>query len=141
MKWNLYKNKNDLLRKISYWSAIAEDELGDFSEFVGLYEQLAEKGVFRIFEDEYEKSVFAFMVAPDLRGGLYLGELFMYIKPEYRGSISFFKSMIKNIENYAKNEGCNAIEIGSNCGYKDDKTINALVRLFGYKHYSVRKEI
>lgn len=141
MNWILHRDSDILKKKIAQWSKVAEDELGDLSGYSNVYKVFNDQGVFRLFEEDGQRAIFAFLISPDFRGGKSLCELFMYVKPEARGSMCLFKSMIRTVEKYAKEQGCTAIEIGSNCGYRDEKTIEILTRFFGYNHYSVRKEI
>lgn len=137
----LYEQHDDVDKRIDYWHDKMKSELGAFPGFVSFYKKLNDAGVFKIFEDDTGKAMFAFMITDNMRGGTALCEAFMYVLPENRGSIKLFKSMIENVENYAKEIRCKTIEIGANAGYKDEKTLDILRRIFGYKSYSVWKEL
>lgn len=141
INWVLYDKPEDISQRIDHWVEIVKKELGEFPSFVAFYKQMNEAGNFKIFEDDEGRAMFAFMVIDDMRGGTAFCEAFMYILPEARGSLGLFKSMIKNVESYARKLGCQSIEIGANAGYRDEKTLDILRRFFGYKSYSVWKEL
>lgn len=124
-----------------YWVNETKKEFCSVDGFVDLYKKFLDSGSFRVMVDDENRGIFAFIVIDDFRGQKTICELFMMIKKENRGSIKLFKDMIKSIESYAIENKINAIEIGSNIGYNDESVIKILTKLFGYKHYSVRKEI
>ena len=98
----------------------------------GLFFTLAEQGTLRFYIPEGEKGVMAYCIVPDFRGGLSVNELFMYIKPEHRGSIKLFKELVNHVEQVAKENGCGSVRIASNIGYDDQKVLRVL-KLFGYE--------
>ena len=130
-------------RKILKWAKLAQDELKCFKnldETVAYVEKLAELGMVHIEELYNERGVVAYMIVPDFRGNMYCSELFMYIKPEYRGDIGLFNEVIKIIEQAAKENSCKFITIGANIGYRDEKLLKILSR-YGYKPDTLKKEI
>lgn len=130
-------------RKILKWAKMAQDELKCFKnldETVAYVEKLAELGMVHIEELNNERGVVAYMIVPDFRGNMYCSELFMYVKPEYRGDIKLFNKIINKIEQAAKENSCKFITIGANIGYRDEKLLKVLSR-YGYKPDTLKKEI
>ena len=97
-----------------------------------LFCTLAQQGNVLYYIPENRKGVMAYCICPDFRGGLTVNELFMYIKPEYRGNIKLFKGLVNHIEQVAKDNNCASVRIASNIGYNDQKVLRVL-KLFGYE--------
>ena len=130
-------------RKILKWAKIAQDELNCFDnldETVTYVERLAELGMLHIEELYNERGVVAYMIVPDFKGNKLCSELFMYIKPEFRGDITLFNEVIKIMEQGAEENNCKFVTIGDNIGYRDDKLLRILSH-YGYKVDTVKKEI
>lgn len=128
----------NIKEEISYWINEAQKDLHCFeteekknkTEFI--FNQLADQGNVLYYIPEGRKGIIAYCITPDFRGGLTVNELFMYIKPEYRGSIKLFKELVEHIEQAAKDSGCDSVRIASNIGYNDQKVLKVL-KLFGYE--------
>jgi len=130
-------------RKILKWTKMAQDELDcfdDLDDTVAYVSKLAEMGMLKAEELSDERGVVAYMIVPDFRGNLLCSELFMYIKPEYRGDIGLFNEVVKIMEEAAKENNCKFVTIGANIGYRDDKLLKILSH-YGYKPDTVKKEI
>ena len=130
-------------RKILKWAKLAQEELNCFDNLdntVEYVKKLDEADLLHIEELSDERGVVAYMFCPDMRGNMICSELFMYIKPEYRGDIKLFKRIVEIMEQAAKENNCKFVTIGSNIGYRDDKLLSLLSR-FGYKPDTVKKEI
>lgn len=128
----------DIYEEISYWIETAQNDLHCFPS-----EEAAEsvKNIFKLFAQQNQllfyipegrKGVMAYCIVPDFRGGMTVNELFMYIKPEYRGSIKLFKELVNHVEKVAKENNCGSVRIASNIGYNDQKVLRVL-KLFGYE--------
>ena len=128
----------DVFQEIDYWLDEAENDLHCFGteerkeNVKNLFYALAEQGQVLYYISEGRKGIMGYCIGPDFRGGLTVNELFMYIKPEYRGSIKLFKELINHVEQVAKENNCSSVRIASNIGYDDDKVLRVL-KLFGYK--------
>lgn len=130
-------------RKILKWAKLAQEELNCFDNLDNTVEyvnKLDEVGLLHFEELSDERGVVAYIFCPDMRGNTICSELFMYIKPEYRGDIKLFKRIVEIMEQAAKENNCKFVTIGSNIGYRDDKLLSLLSR-FGYKPDTVKKEI
>ena len=130
-------------RKILKWAKLAQEELNCFDNLdntVEYVKKLDEAGLLHAEELSDERGVVAYIFCPDMRGNTICSELFMYIKPEYRGDIKLFKRIVEIMEQAAKENNCKFVTIGSNIGYRDDKLLSLLSR-FGYKPDTVKKEI
>lgn len=130
-------------RQILKWAKIAQDELKCFKnldETVSYVEKLAELGMIHYEELYNERGVVAYMIVPDFKGNMLCSELFMYIKPEFRGDIKLFREIINIMEDAAQENNCKFITIGANIGYRDDKLLKILSR-YGYKTDTVKKEL
>lgn len=130
-------------RKILKWAKIAQEELNCFQRLDNTVEyvnKLAEMNMLKVEELSDERGVVAYMIVPDFRGNMLCSELFMYIKPEYRGDMRLFNEIIKIMEQAAKENGCKFVTIGANIGYRDDKLLRILSH-YGYKPDTVKKEI
>jgi GNAT superfamily N-acetyltransferase len=131
------------VERIQYWLAIASDELKTFTDPFRVGEVF--NGLDRIdqlhaYELDGEKGVIAYAITDDMLGGLAVCELFMYIKPEYRGSVRLFKELVNHLEQVAKENNCSCVKIASNIGFKDDTVLKILQR-WGYKTDSVSKKV
>lgn len=128
----------DLLDEIDYWVEEAENDLHCFgteerkNSVKALFTILVQQGNTYCHIPEGRKGIMAYCVTPDFRGGMTVNELFMYIKPEYRGSLKLFKELINEIERFAKENGYPSVRIASNIGYNDQKVLRVL-KLFGYE--------
>lgn len=130
-------------RKILKWAKLAQDELKCFSNLndtVDYVTRLADMNMLKVEELSDERGVVAYMIVPDFRGNMLCSELFMYIKPEYRGDMRLFNEVIKIMEQAAKENSCKFVTIGANIGYRDDKLLRILSH-YGYKPDTVKKEI
>ncbi len=129
--------------KIQYWLALANGELNSFTDAYkigALFNALDDAGYLEVFELEDEKGVIAYTISDDMLGGDSLCELFMYIRPEFRGDIRLFKKLITHLEEKAKELECSSVKIASNIKYKDEAVLRILQR-WGYKVDTVSKEV
>lgn len=128
----------DIYEEIEYWADVAQNDLHCFPS-----EEAKEsvKDLFKLFNSQEQlliytlpekKGVIFYCIIPDFRGGMCVSELFMYIKPEYRGSIKLFKELVTHLEQVAKEKNCASVRIASNIGYNDQKVLRVL-KLFGYE--------
>lgn len=126
----------NIIEEIDYWIEQAKNDLDCFREggeeqirqiMTGLYQT----GQLRWYFLEEKKGIMVYIIAPDFRGGMCVNELFMYIKPEFRGKIRLFKELIEHLEDVAKKENCASVRIASNIGYNDSLVLRCLQR-FGY---------
>ena len=130
-------------RKVLKWAELAQKELNCFKNLnwtVEYIENLDKLGMLHIEELKGDKGVVAYIFCPDMKGNTICSELFMYIKPEYRGDIKLFRELIDIMERAAKENNCKFVTIGSNIGYRDDKLLRLLSR-YGYKPDTVKKEV
>lgn len=130
-------------RQILKWAKIAQDELKCFknlNETVSYVEKMAAAGLLHVEELYNERGVVAYIIVPDFKGNMLCSELFMYVKPEFRGDIKLFREIINIMEEAAQENNCKFITIGANIGYRDDKLLNILSR-YGYKTDTVKKEL
>lgn len=127
----------DIYEEINYWVEQAQSDLHCFPDDAAV-EQV--KSLFTMFADQKQllyyipegrKGIMAYAIIPDFRGGMCVSELFMYIKPEHRGSIRLFKELVEHLENVAKETNCTSVRIASNIGYDDSKVLRVLQH-FGY---------
>jgi len=131
------------VERIQYWLAIASDELKTFTDpyRVGeVFNALDNLDLLMSYELDGEKGVIAYTITDDMLGGLAVAELFMYIKPEYRGNVRLFKELVNHLEQVAKENNCSCVKIASNIGFKDDTVLKILQR-WGYKTDSVSKKV
>ena len=131
----------DIKADAEYWVTLVDDDLHCFSDaeqvkqiIIGLHGQ----GLIQKYELPDRKGIMVFAVTPDFRGGLSLNEVFMYIKPEYRGNIRLFKQLIDYVETYARVHNIPSVRLASNIGYDDDKVLRVLQH-WGYKTDAVVK--
>lgn len=128
----------DIREEIKYWIEQAQTELNCFNPDGGkeyVYETilaLNTQGVLRYYHLEGKKGVMAYVVMPDFRGYKSVQEVFMYIMPEYRGSLKLFKELVEYLEDVAKVEGAKSVRIASNIGY-NDQTVLRCLKHFGYQ--------
>ncbi len=130
-------------RTILKWAGLAQRELNCFNDLnhtVNYINELAKAGLLHYKELSGDKGVVAYIFCPDFRGNTICSEVFMYVRPEHRGSIKTFKQVIDIMEQAAKENNCKYVAIGSNIGYRDDKLLTLLPR-YGYKPDTVKKEI
>jgi hypothetical protein len=128
----------DVDKEIDYWCETAQNDLHCFpddkalEEVKNLFKLLYAQGQLKWYFDKDKKGIMVYGITPDFRGGLSVNELFMYIKPEYRGSIRLFKELVNHLEEVAKENNCGSVRIASNIGYDDQKVLRVL-KLFGYE--------
>ena len=130
-------------RKILKWLKEAQDELNcfdDLDDTVKRATELLNCGMLHIEELPDDKGVVSYLFCPDFRGNMICSEMFMYVRPEYRGSVKTFKQVIDIMEQAGKENNCKYVSIGSNIGYRDDKLLKLLSH-FGYKVDTVKKDI
>lgn len=135
----------DVLKEIDYWIEQADKELHCFAD--GGQEQvkniivnLYNLGQLKWYFLEDKKGLMVYCVSPDFRGNLSVNELFMYIKPEHRGSIKLFKELIDHLEAYAIVCGAKSVRVASNIGYNDQVVLKVLQR-WGYLTDVVVKQV
>ena len=126
----------DVLKEIDYWIEQAKNDLDCFRE--GGEEQARQImtyfyniGQLRWHTLEDKKGIIVYVIVPDGRGGMCVNEVFMYIKPEFRGKIRLFKELVEHLEEVAIKENCVSVRIASNIGYNDAVVLKCLQR-FGY---------
>lgn len=125
-------------KELNYWITLAQDELHCFpsdeavESVKALFRCFNEQKLLHWYCDKDKKGVMAYCITPDFRGGMCVNELFMYIKPESRGSIKLFKELVNHLEQVAKESQCSSVRIASNIGYDDQKVLRVL-KLFGYE--------
>lgn len=128
----------DVEQEIDYWFETAQNDLHCFptdeayESVKDLFKLLNSQGQLKWYFDKDKKGIMVYCIIPDFRGGMCVNELFMYIKPEYRGSIRLFKELVNHLEQVAKETGCASVRIASNIGYDDQKVLRVL-KLFGYE--------
>ena len=128
----------DIYQEIEYWIETAQNDLHcfpseDAKESVkNLFISLAKQNIILYYIPEKRQGIMAYCIVPDFRGGMTVSELFMYIRPEYRGSIKLFKELVNHVEQVAKENNCSSVRIASNIGYNDQKVLRVL-KLFGYE--------
>ena len=134
----------DLYEEIDYWMNLIDAELHCFET-----EERKEivRKIYRFFADTNnlfyyylpdKKGMISYSFTFDSKGVMALHELFMYIKPEHRGSFKLFRELIKHVEQAAKEKNCRSIRIGANLNFKDEKILIAL-KYFGYAPDTVVK--
>lgn len=121
------------------WVNIAQEDLHCFENPQHTFEMVRGLAQFLHIEEIEDKGVVAYIIYPDFRGRKALSEVFMYVRPEYRGGV-LFRDIIRRMERAAEKNACKIINIGSNIGYKDDKLLR-LLTLMGYKVDTVSKEL
>lgn len=126
----------DIEKEIDYWVETAQEDLHCFPDdkvdsVKELFKAINQSGQLLYYIPEDKKGIMVYCIVPDFRGGMTVNELFMYIKPEYRGSIKLFKKLVNHVEQVAKDNNCGSVRIASNIGYNDAKVLRVL-QLFGY---------
>lgn len=131
------------VNEINYWINLADKELNCFT---------AKERVFQLFYNLYQanllkwyflpekKGIIVYCITDDFRGGLTVNELFMYIKPEFRGNIRLFKELINHLETVAKEQQIKTVRIASNIGYSDSQVLRVLQH-WGYHTDVVVKDM
>ncbi len=128
----------DFEKELNYWIEQAQLDLHCFPNDEAMN---SVKGLFKLFNannqlkwycDKDRKGIMVYSILPDFRGGMCVNELFMYIKPEHRGSIKLFKELVNHLEQVAKETNCGSVRIASNIGYDDQKVLRVL-KIFGYE--------
>lgn len=127
----------DIDKEIDYWFSTAQNDLHCFpsdealESVKELFKAFNAQGQLKYYFLEEKKGLMVYCIIPDFRGGMCVNELFMYIKPEHRGSIRLFKELVDHLEQVAKETNCASVRIASNIGYNDQKVLRALTH-FGY---------
>ena len=126
----------DVLKEIDYWVELADSELHCFAndgkeQVKQIIVNLYNLGQLRWYFLEDKKGIMVYVITPDFRGEMSVNELFMYIKPEYRGKIRLFKELVTHLEAIAITQNCKSVRIASNIGYNDALVLKCLQR-FGY---------
>lgn len=128
----------DVEKEIDYWFETAQNDLHCFptqealESVKAMFKLLHAQNQLKWHFDNEKRGIMVYCITPDFRGGLSVNELFMYIKPEYRGSIKLFKELVNHLEEVANETGCASVRIASNIGYDDQKVLRVL-KLFGYE--------
>lgn len=128
----------DIEKEIDYWIETAQNDLHCFpsdealESVKSLFKAVNSQGQLKYYILDDKKGLMVYCITPDFRGGLSVNELFMYIKPEYRGSVKLFKKLVNHLEEVANETGCASVRIASNIGYDDQKVLRVL-KLFGYE--------
>lgn len=126
----------DVMKEIDYWIEQADSDLHCFADggkdqvkqiIVNLYNT----NQLRWYFLEDKKGLMVYVITPDFRGDMSVNEIFMYIKPEYRGKIRLFKELVTHLEAIAITQNCKSVRIASNIGYNDALVLKCLQR-FGY---------
>lgn len=136
----------NVFEEIDYWLEQLQQDLNCYDteekkETVrSIFYFFAEQKQLKYYILDGRKGIIGYCIQPDFKGEISLNELFLYIKPEYRGSIKLFKELIGHIEQVAKDNNCTSVRIGANLKYKDQKILKAL-KLFGYEIDAVVKYI
>lgn len=136
----------DVFEEIDYWINTLQDEIHCYEteekkEFVkSLFVELVKQNNLFYYFLEEKKGVVVYCFNFDFLGNGSIDELFMYIKPEYRGSIKLFKELVCHLETVARENKCTSVRIGANLKYKDQKILKTL-NLLGYKSDVVVKHL
>ena len=125
------------------WAELAQAELNCYKDMEYSLNQidiLDRAGVVHYKELSGDRGIVAYVVIKDFLGDWICSELFIYVRPEHRGSIRTFKEIIEIFETAAKENCCKFVKIGSNIGYRDEKYL-ALLSRFGYSSDTVKNEM
>ena len=87
-----------------------------------------------------KKGMICYCITDDFKGGLTVNELFMYIKPKWRGNIRLFKELVNHLEQVAKDNNITTVRIASNIGYSDSQVLKVLQH-WGYETDVVVKHL
>jgi len=121
--------------EINYWIDLADKELNCFTakdRVFQLFHTLYQNGVLKWHFLEDKKGIIVYCITDDFRGGLTVNELFMYIKPKWRGNIRLFKELVNHLETVAKEQNIKTVRIASNIGYSDSQVLKILQH-WGYE--------
>ncbi len=136
----------DFENELEFWVNQAQEDLHCFPDenaiesVKNLFKSLHSQNLLHWYCDKDKKGIMVYCITPDFRGGMCVNELFMYIKPESRGSIRLFKELVNHLEQVAEENNCKSVRIASNIGYDDQKVLRVL-KLFGYETDVVVKYI
>ena len=131
------------IEKFNYWLELTKQELDCFVDVERvklIMSAFINSNQLRYYELPEQKGIIAYVISDDFRGRDCVGEIFMYIKPEYRGDIRLFKKLINHLEEVAKENNCHSVKVASNIGYNDVSVLKVLER-WGYRTDAVIKEI
>ena len=124
---------------IKYWVNECAKEFNiDKHTVYNQFKQLDNLGMLHIIELDDKKGVVAYMITPDLKGGLIINEMFMYIKPEHRGNPRNLLRLIGHLEEAGKANKM-AVHIASGFDFRDNKLIQLLLKR-GYTVHTAKKE-
>lgn len=129
--------------EIRYWLNLADEELHCFTDKERVYQiflNLAVANRLKWYFLPDKKGLIVYTIVDDFRGGLTVNELFMYIKPKWRGNIRLFKELINHIEQFARSNKIPSVRLASNIGYDDEHVLRVLQH-FGYRTDVVVKEV
>lgn len=132
-----------ITEEVKYWIDLADEELHCFKDKTRVEQliiNLYSVGMLRWYFLEDKKGLMVYCITDDFKGDFTVSEIFMYIKPEYRGNLKLFKELVLHLEEVAKKENIKTVRIGSNIGYNDSLVLKVLER-FGYTTDMVVKEI
>ena len=132
-----------ITEEVKYWIDLADKELHCFKDKTRVEQliiNLYSVGMLRWYFLEDKKGLMVYCITDDFKGDFTVSEIFMYIKPEYRGNLKLFKELVLHLEEVAKKENIKTVRIGSNIGYNDSLVLKVLER-FGYTTDMVVKEI
>lgn len=128
---------DNVFEQIDYWVNIAQNDLHCFpddeakNQTAEIFKNLARQGILKYYILDNNKGLMVYCVTPDFKGGLSLNELFMYIKPEFRGDVRLFKKLINHLEAQSVINNCASVRIASNIGY-NDQTVLKILQRWGY---------
>lgn len=129
--------------EINYWINLADNELHCFTakdRVFQLFLNLYKTGMLKWHFLEDKKGIIVYCISDDFRGGLSVQELFMYIKPKWRGNIRLFKELVNHLEQVAKEQQIKTVRIASNIGYADSQVLKVLQH-WGYETDVVVKQM
>lgn len=133
----------NITEEINYWINLADEELHCFKDKARVFQlisNLYSLGMLKWYFLEDKKGLMVYCIADDFKGDYTVSEIFMYIKPEYRGNLKLFKELVLHLEKVAKEQNIKTVRIASNIGYNDSLVLKVLQR-FGYTTDMVVKEI
>ena len=129
--------------EINYWINLADEELHCFKakeRVFQLFHSLYQSGMLKWYFLPDKKGMICYCITDDFKGGLTVNELFMYIKPKWRGNIRLFKELVNHLEHVAKNNNIDTVRIASNIGYSDSQVLKVLQH-WGYETDVVVKHL
>lgn len=116
--------------EINYWIDLADKELNCFTakdRVFQLFHGLYQAGMLKWYFLEDKKGIIVYCITDDFRGGLTVNELFMYIKPKWRGNIRLFKELINHLEEVAKEQRIKTVRIA-----KENVPVNVIKEILAH---------